>query len=720
MDIVTAQRRVDELRREIRHHNHLYYVLDAPEITDAEYDALVAALKAIEREYPGLVTPDSPSQRVGGTPAEQFGKVTHTTPMLSLDNAMSDDDVLAWAERAVRRLQRGDVTESDAAVGTAPADVGADGDTRGGQPDAPGGDALADPANHPPFELAFVVEPKIDGLAVALSYHDGVFVQGATRGDGLVGEDITANLRTVPSVPLRIPTTDRPMPAGVAVPPVLEVRGEIYMPRDAFQAMNERFEALGERTFANPRNAAAGALRQLDPTVTASRPLRLLAYSVPDARALGADTQWTLLAALRALGFPTAHDARRFDDIGAAIAYARDWLARRGELNYLADGAVLKVDRLATQDRLGAVSRHPRWAVAFKSAESEATTRLLRIDVTVGRTGRMVPHATLEPVPIGGVTVSQATLHNEDYVRDRDIREGDTVLVKRAGEVIPQVVRIVPELRPEGAQPWRMPDRCPACDEPAVREEAAADWFCVNAACPAQLVRRVEHFAGRGAMDIEGMGTKLSEQLTDAGLVRDVADLFRLNESDLAGLDGFGDKKTENLLDAIEAAKDRPLVRLIVGLGIRHVGGTVATALARHFQSLDAIAMAGEPDLVSVPGVGPEIAAAVVAWFASAGNRSLVERLKAAGVRTADEGAGVAPASGSLSGKRFVLTGTLPRLTRAEASALIEAAGGTVVGSVSGKTDYVVVGDTPGSKADKARELGVPTIDEDGLRALTH
>jgi DNA ligase (NAD+) len=678
MDTTALAARAEALRGEIRRHNYRYYVLDDPELTDAEYDALVEALKELERDHPDLVTPDSPTQRVGGTAAAGFAKVLHRVPMLSLDNAFTHDDVIAWGERVARKL------EKDGVAG----------------------------------DVAYVVEPKVDGLAVALTYEDGVFAQGATRGDGVEGEDITANLRTIHGVPLRVPAIDGPLPPGVAVPPLLEVRGEVYMPRDAFAAFNARLAGAGDRTFANPRNAAAGGLRQLDPAVTAQRPLRLLAYAVPTPEGLGVTGQWALLHALRALGFPTAFDSRRFDDLDHAMAYADDWLARRDDLNYLADGVVLKVDDFALQGALGAVSHHPRWAIAFKTAASEATTRVVRIDVSVGRTGRMVPHATLEPVPIGGVTVSQATLHNEDYVRDRDIRAGDTVLVKRAGEVIPQVVRVVPELRPPDAVAWRMPDRCPECGEPAVRAEGEADWFCVNAACPAQLVRNVAHFAGRGAMDIDGLGEKLSAQLVAEGRVRDVADLFTLRAADLDGLTGFADRKAANLLAGIDAARRRPLARLLIGLGIRHVGGTVAAALADHFRALDGLAAAGEEALLAVPGVGPEIAAAVTAWFASAHNQALVARLEAAGVRPLAAHPDAAPVEGALSGKRLVLTGTLPTLTREAATALIEAAGGKVVDSVTGKTDYVVVGASPGSKLDRARALGVPGLDEGALRAL--
>jgi DNA ligase (NAD+) len=681
MMAMDEQARAAALRREINRHNYLYYVLDAPEVSDAEFDALIDALKAIEAAHPELVTSDSPTQRVSGEPSPAFAKVRHRVPMLSLDNGFSADDVRAWGERVVKRLAR---------------------DGFGDGQESPG----------------FVVEPKIDGLALALTYQDGRLVQAATRGDGSEGEDVTANLRTLPSVPLTIPATDRTLPAGVVVPGLLEVRGEVYMPKDAFVRMNERLAAAGSRTYANPRNAAAGGVRQLDPGVTASRPLRLLAYYVAEPTGLGVTSQWGLLEALQSLGFPTAVDARRFEEIDPAIAYAEDWLVHRSQLNYLADGMVLKVDAFAAQDLLGAASHHPRWALAFKPAAEEATTQVLTLGVNVGRTGRLVPHAILAPVAIGGVTVSQATLHNEDYVRERDIRVGDTVLVKRAGDVIPQVLKVVPELRPPDAVPWHMPAVCPSCGEAAVRPEGEADWLCLNAACPEQLVRHVEHFAGRGALDIEGLGSKLASQLVATGLVRDLADIYLLTAEQLIELEGFAEKKVAGLLAGIDQARRRPLTRLLIGLGIPHVGGTVARLLARQFGSLAALGSASEEELLAVNGIGPEIAANVHSWFASPHNQALVRRLEAAGVRTADAATPRSSATGPLAGKRFVITGTLPGLSREAAQALIEDAGGQLSDSISKKTDYLVVGASPGSKREKAQSLGVPELDEAGLRDL--
>lgn len=691
MPPTTPAERAAFLRRELARHSQAYYVLDAPVVTDAEYDALMEGLRRLEAEHPELVTPDSPTQRVGGVAAEGFAKVRHAMPMLSLDNAFAEEDIRAWLERMLRRLPEG-TTEAD---------------------------------------LGFVVEPKIDGLAVALRYEDGLLTRGATRGDGTVGEDITANVRTIGSIPLRLGapegrSTAAPVPG---IPPLLELRGEVYFPLDAFAALNERQLAAGLPAYINARNTAAGSLRQLDPAATAARPLRFWAYGVPDPEALGVATHWAMLEALRALGLPVSPDARRFNALEPAMAYARDWLARRGQLNYLADGMVFKVDDLNRQAELGAVSHHPRWAIAYKTAESEATTRLLAIAVTVGRTGRLVPHATLEPVFIGGVTVSQATLHNEDYVRERDIRVGDTVLIKRAGEVIPQVIRVLPELRPPDAAPWEMPAVCPACGETVLREEGAADTFCVNAACPRQLVRRVEHFVSRGAMDIEGLGKKLAAQLVEAGLVQDVADLFHLTAADFEGREGFAEKRTENLLAAIAEAKGRSLRRLLVALGIRHVGDSVAQALAARFGSLDALAAADADNLQTVEGIGPEIATSLTAWFALPHNAALVERLRAVGLRLADPdwvpptdaGAGAQGAGGDadtrpLAGLTFVITGTLPTMSREEAKAYIEAAGGKVTDSVSKKTSCLLAGEAAGSKLAKAQALGVRVVDEAGLR----
>ena len=662
--------RAAELRRQLAYHAYRYHVLDAPVISDAAYDSLYRELREIEAAQPELVTPDSPTQRTGGAPASGFRKVRHPAVMLSLDNAFSADEVRAWGER-MRRL-----------LGDAPTE--------------------------------FVVEPKMDGLTVVLHYNDGLFSLGATRGDGIEGEDVTANLRTVPSVPLRIPLTDD----GPAPPPHLVVRGEIMMLHDVFARLNEQRVADGLEPYANPRNTAAGALRQLDPRMTATRPMTLYTYAV----IVGPDTlrsQWEALTYLRSLGFPVNADSRLTHSLDEAIEYSLDWLARKPTLNYDADGIVLKVNSFALVEELGVVGNAPRSAIAFKPAPQEAVTVLRRIAVNVGRTGVLTPQALMDPVRVGGVTVSQATLHNADYIAERDLREGDTVVLKRAGDVIPQVLRPVLELRPPDAAPWAMPATCPSCGEPVVRPDGEVAYFCVNAACPAQLVRHIEHFVGRGTMDITGFGEKVATQLCEVGLVRDLADIYHLKErrDDLLALEGYGEKKVDNLLQSIEASKDRPLARLIFALGIRHVGSTIAEGLARRFGSLDALMAASAADIQSIPGFGPQIAESVVEFAASAHNREVIRRLKEAGVRTA-EAVVAAPRDGRLAGKAFVLTGRLPGLTRDDARGLIEAQGGRVTDSVTRKTDYVVVGEDAGSKLDKARHLGVATLDEAGLRRL--
>ncbi|MFM8411137.1 MAG: NAD-dependent DNA ligase LigA, partial [Alphaproteobacteria bacterium] len=658
------------LRRAIHHHNWLYHVQDDPEISDAEFDALVRELRGIEEEHPELRTPDSPTQRVGGPPRERFAKLRHPAPMLSLGNAFSPEDLRAWAERIARLL----------------------------------------PAGTP---VAYVAEPKIDGLTVVLQYEDGRFERGATRGDGEVGEDVTANLRTVKSLPLRIPVDGGPGP----VPSRLVVRGEVYIAREDFDRFNRQQEEAGERRYANPRNFAAGSLRQLDPGVTAARPLRLWAYQVVAQEGLEAASQDEALDELRRLGFPVSPDVRRLESIEDVVGWCDDFGGRRADLPYEVDGVVVKVDSVAQQARLGEVGNAPRWAIAYKYPSTEVVTRLLRIGVNVGRTGVLVPFAELEPATVGGVVVSNATLHNADYVAERDIREGDRVVVKRAGEVIPQVLRPVPELRAGDEKPFVMPSECPACGEPVHRDEEEVAVRCVNSACPAQLVRSVEYFASRPALDIDGFGPKQAELFCAQGLVRDVADVFSLRAEDLAGLEGFKEKRIENLLAAIEAARHRPVARLLTALGIHGVGGVVADTLVGHFGSIDAIAAAGAETLQAVPGIGPILARNVEEWFAGGKNRQVVEKLRQAGVRMEEEPAAAA-APGPLDGKVFVVTGTLPTLSRDRATEIVREAGGKVTGSVSAKTDYVVAGESPGSKLEKARKLGVAVIDEAELLRL--
>ncbi len=670
MATAELRERAARLRAAVRYHNYRYHVLDDPEISDAEFDALYRELVRLESEYPELRTPDSPTRRVGGEVQERFAKVRHPVPMLSLGNAFGRAELEAWRERCERLLPEG-------------------------------------------MELAWVVEPKIDGLTVVLHYEDGAFTLGATRGDGVEGEDVTANLRTVRSLPLRIPIER----AAGSPPRRLVVRGEVYIARADFDRFNAEQEARGERTYANPRNLAAGSLRQLDSSVTASRPLRLWAYQIAVVEGERVETQWEALARLERLGFPVTPERWRFERFEEVARHCEEWAAEREKLSYETDGVVVKIDSLEVQRRLGAVGKAPRWAIAYKYPSAEVVTVLRDIGVNVGRTGVIMPYAELEPCVVGGVTVSTATLHNEDYIRDRDIRIGDHVVVKRAGEVIPQVLRPVVELRTGAERRFEMPTRCPACRTTLVRPEGEVATYCVNSACPAQLVRSVEYFVSRGAMDIEGFGIKQAELLVSRGLLRDVADIFSLRAEQLRELPGFQEKRVRNLLEAIDAARERPLARLIAALGIRGVGGIVAEALAERFRSIDALARASLEELEEVEGVGPTLAASVVDWFAVPRNREIIEKLRRAGVRLEEGGSGERRA-GPLAGLVFVLTGTLPSSSREEAAERIRRAGGKVTSSVSSRTSYLVAGEAPGSKLEKARRLGVPIIDEAGLERL--
>jgi DNA ligase (NAD+) len=665
--------RIEELRRQINYHIYRYHVLDDPVIPDSAYDALYRELQRLEAEHPELITADSPTQRVGGVVREEFTAIEHPSPMLSLTNAFTPDELRAWRDRFLRLL----------------------------------------PEDYP--EPAYVVEPKFDGLTVVLHYNGGTFTLGATRGDGVRGEDITANLRTVKALPLRIPVRRE----SVSGPPArLVVRGEAYMPIDAFEAFNREQEAAGKKTYANPRNTAAGSLRVLDSSITASRPLKLYCYQVVLLEGgPGLSSQWQALDYLRRLGFPVSDLNRRFTDFEELVTHVIAWEGVRDSLNFEADGLVVKIDDFAIQERLGAVGNAPRWATAYKYPAPEAATRLKRIVVNVGRTGSLNPAAELEPVRIGGVTVSNATLHNADYVAERDIREGDMVVVKRAGEVIPQVLRPVLEMRPPGTQPWQMPDRCPACGEPVEHPEGEVAYYCVNAACPAQLVRSVEHFVSRGAMDIEGFGIRQAELFVELGFVHDVADVYYLTADQLLPLEGFGEKKVGNLLVAIEASKSRGPARLLTALGIQGIGSTVAQVLVDHFGSLEALAAASRQELEQIPGIGPKLAESVADWFSRETNRRVVDRLKAAGVRTEAE---VTRVTGPqpLDGLVFVITGTLPTMSREQATEFVEAHGGKVTSSVSGKTNYLVAGERAGSKLARAEKLGVPVIDEAGLQRM--
>jgi DNA ligase (NAD+) len=666
--------RVTQLRDEINYHAYRYHTLDDPTISDAEYDQLMRELRALEEAHPDLFTPDSPTQRVGAPPLDQFEKVIHPVPMTSLGNAFDDEDMHAWLTR-IGRLLPDDLAVTD---------------------------------------LTFTVEPKFDGLAVALTYQNGVLVQGATRGNGVEGENVTANLRTVYNIPLRIPVRpDGPPPDRI------EVRGEIYMPIADFDEFNRRQAEKGERLYANPRNAAAGAVRQLDSRITAQRPLAFFAYAigyVDGGEAVNA--QWEALDYARRLGFPVNPDVVRSRDFEEVLAFIHTWMERRDTLPYEADGVVVKVDDFALQAMLGVVGNAPRWAIAYKFPAREATTKLHKIEVNVGRTGVLTPYAVLEPVVVGGVTVRQASLHNIEDLERKDIREGDTVVIKRAGDVIPQVVKPILDLRPPDSKPYRLPERCPSCGEPVVKPEDEVAVYCVNAACPAQLVRRVEYFISRGAMDIEGFGVKMAGQLIQEGLIRDVGDIYSLGEhrERLLGLEGFAEKKVDNLLASIQASKQQPLERVVTGLGIQGVGGVVARTLVRAYPSMDALAGATVEELERVEGVGPHIAQSVVDWFGRPRHQQVIDKLRKAGLRMQAEVLAEAPQP--LAGLTFVITGTLPTMSRDQAKAFIEARGGKVTGSVSKKTDYLLLGENAGSKLAKAQSMGTKIIGEEELREL--
>jgi DNA ligase (NAD+) len=655
------KKRAEELRAQIDDANHRYYILDDPAITDAEFDAMLRELIDLETAHPELRTPDSPTQRVGATPSERFAPFEHSQPMLSLANAFDEEELRAFDER-VRKL-----------AGSGPA-------------------------------VSYVCELKIDGLAIALDYRDGVLVRGGTRGDGRVGEEITPNLRTIPTIPLKIHKRT----------PFLEVRGEVYLRKSDFEKLNARREREGLPAFANPRNAASGGVRQLDPKLTAQRRLSFFAYAVAQGPPL--KTQSEALEYLRTAGFAVNDHIEMPDDIAGVIAYCRRWEAARDTLDYEIDGVVVKVDDLALQEKLGAVSREPRWAVAYKFKPREARTKLRDITITVGRTGTLNPNAVLDPVQIGGVTVKSATLHNAEYIASNDIRIGDTVLVTRAGDVIPRVVGPVLSERTGKERRFKMPDACPVCGSAVDHPPGEAMARCTNAACPAQVFERVRHFASRGAMDIEGLGDVLADQLTGSGIVHDIADIYALDAAQLASVPRMGEKSITKLLEAIEGSKSRGLARVLTGLGIRFVGEQTAAILAGDFGTIDAIAKASEDELQRSEGIGTEVGLSVRLFFDQAANRSMIERLRRAGVVMA--GARRERGAGPLGGKTFVLTGTLPTLTRDEAGARIEARGGKVSGSVSRKTDYVVAGDEAGSKLAKARELGIVVLDEEGFRRL--
>jgi DNA ligase (NAD+) len=687
-----TRERVDALRELLHHHAHRYYVLDAPEIPDAEYDKLFRELQELESRHPELATPDSPTQRVGGQALEGFAKVRHRVPMLSI---RTETDIEASGARNFDARVRRELAlaESEAPIG-------------------------------------YVAELKFDGLAINLRYEGGVLVQAATRGDGEIGEDVTQNIRTIGQIPLRlVSAAKRGKHTAPAVPPVLEVRGEVYMRRDDFERLNELQRekiakgAKGEKTFVNPRNAAAGAVRQLDPAIARQRPLSFYAYgwgeiTPPEQGGPAFATHHEFLQALGAWGFPVSDRTKLATGPDELVAYHQAIGHERDQLPFDIDGVVYKVDSLALQQRLGFVTREPRWAVAHKFPAQEQLTTVEAIEVQVGRTGKLTPVAKLAPVFVGGVTVTNATLHNEDEARRKDVRIGDTVIVRRAGDVIPEVVAVVPEKRRAHAKVFTMPTHCPVCGSAAVREEGEVDHRCTGGLfCAAQRKFSILHFAQRRAMDIEGLGEKLVDQLVEGQVIRTVADLYRLGLVGLTSLERMGEKSAQNLLAALEQSKHTTLPRFLYGLGIRHVGEATAKDLARHFGRLDAIMEASVEQLLEVPDVGPVVAESIHTFFQQAHNREVVEQLRACGV-TWEEGEAASRAPKPLAGKTIVLTGTLPTLSRDEAKDLLEAAGAKVAGSVSKKTDYVIAGAEAGSKLDKARELGVAVLDEDGLRAL--
>ncbi|HET9162340.1 MAG TPA: NAD-dependent DNA ligase LigA [Solirubrobacterales bacterium] len=670
MSAAADEQRAEELRRELAGHNHRYYVLDDPTIGDDEYDELLDELRAIEADHPELRTPDSPTQRVGAPPLDRFEQVEHREQMLSLANARNEEELRAWETRVRNHLKRLDISAA---------------------------------------EFSYTTEPKIDGLAITLTYENGVLARGATRGDGRIGEDVTRNLRTIGAIPLSIDDA----------PELVEVRGEVYLPIADFKALNERRAEAGEAAFANPRNSAAGSIRQLDPALAAERPLSIWCYGLGAMRGLDPPTHGEEIAWLREHGFKVNPDTDQHAEIDSVVERCRWWEERREQLDYEIDGVVVKIDERAMWRELGVVGREPRWAIAWKFAPTTATTKLLDVVWNVGRTGHLVPFAMLEPVHVGGVTVSTATLHNEEDLARKDVRVGDEVVVMRAGDVIPQVVAPLPQRRKKGARKPKPPKRCPACGTRTVKPEDAVFTICPNrSGCPGQSFQHVKHFVSRGAMDIDGLGEKQALRFLDEGLITDVADIYELDEDRLAGLEGFGEVSARNLVAAIGASRARPFKRVLYALGLPGVGSVTAEALADHFGSIDALHEA-DPELIEeVEGVGPIMAVQIAESLADEATWALVEKLRQKGLRLEQDASERRAEGGPLEGKTLVLTGALPELTREEAAALIKAAGGKVVNSVSKKTDYVVAGENPGSKLAKAEKLETEILDEAGLRAL--
>jgi len=669
-----AKQRINQLQAEINHHNYRYYVLDSPEISDAEYDGLMRKLQQLEEQYPQFLTPDSPTQRVGAAPVEAFGVVEHPLPLLSLGNVFAKDELLAWHTRTARMIGKA--------------------------------------------EFDFVVEHKIDGLAVALTYVDGQLTSGATRGDGLRGEDITRNLRTIRSIPLSV---------GKDAPPRFEVRGEVFLPKAGFHKLNRERAEEGLPLFANPRNAAAGSVRQLDPRITARRPLDIYIYMLGYAEGKAMPpTHWETMTFLKSLGFKINPNNRLLDNIEQVEDYYREWLEKQESLQYEADGIVVKINQTNLQGELGDIGREPRWAIAYKFPATQGTTRLLDIGISVGRTGTLNPYAILEPVSVGGVTIKQAALHNEDDIRRKDIRIGDTVIVQRAGEVIPEVVGPVVSKRSGQEKEFSLLEKvfnsekgrpaCPVCGAEVVKPTGEVMYYCSNAACPAQVQEQLQHFVSRGAMDIRGIGESQSAMLLREGLVKDVADLYYLTKEHLLRLERMGDKSVDNIIQAIDNSKNRPLARVIYALGIRHVGAETAEILTQKYHSIDELAEASEEELTLIPTIGPKIAESIIAFFRQEENRDIIRRLKEAGVRL--EEAASRPEELPLAGMEFVITGRLESFSRPEAEARIKALGGATGSNVSKKTTYLVTGADPGSKLERARKLGIRQISEEELISL--
>jgi DNA ligase (NAD+) len=660
-DLNKIKQEIDELRAEINRNNYLYYVLDQPEISDAEYDALMQRLRELEAKYPQFVTPDSPTQRVGAPPVAAFGIVRHRIPLLSLAAVYTKEDLFAWFTRTGHALG---VKQFD-----------------------------------------FVCEHKFDGLTVALTYVDGAFTIGATRGDGIQGENVTNNLKTIRTIPLTVPKDKAPAR--------FEVRGEVYMPKSGLEKLNKEREAEGLPLFANPRNAAAGSLRQLDPSITAHRPLDIYVYQID--WAVGGttlNTQWEMLDLLKKLGFRVSpySELRRTPE--EAEAYHEEWMAKRNSLPYEADGVVFKVNNITYQPELGEVAHEPRWALAYKFPALQGTTKLIKIDINVGRTGSLNPVAVLEPVAIGGVTVSKATLHNEEDIHRKDIREGDTVIIQRAGDVIPQIVGPVLSKRTGNEKVFVMPDKCPVCGHPVVKTEKDVMTYCTNSACPAQLQRRLEHFVTRDAMDIKGVGESLIARLRTKGFLNDVSDFYHLTKEKLLSVERMGEKSADNVMRSIENSKKRPLAAVIFALGIINVGQQIAVLLARQFRSIDALAKASEEEINDVPTIGPEIAGSVHAFFHDPTNLKVVDELRIAGITLSETGSETAAVNGPFAGQEFVITGTLSGFPRAEAEKKIRALGGEAKDAVTRKTTYLVVGEKPGSKLAQAEKLGVKQLNE--------